>query len=78
MKAQDRYRTYVRWEEKDSLYIGYCPDVFPWGGVCHATTEKEAYLELGVRVEEEVAQLREIARELPPNCTGPMCETDSA
>lgn len=71
MKAQGRYREFVGWEEEDGLYIGYCPDLFPWGGVCHATTEKEAYLELSFRVEEEVAQLRANARELPPNCTVP-------
>jgi predicted RNase H-like HicB family nuclease len=43
MKAQDHYLKFVRWEEADSLYVGYCPDLFPWGGVCHGKTEEEAY-----------------------------------
>src|SRR5262245_42114792 len=34
MKAQDQYLKFVRWEEEDPLYVGYCPDLFPWGGVC--------------------------------------------
>lgn len=74
MKAQDRYLKFVRWEEEDGLYVGYCPDLFPWGGVCHADTEREAYLELCARVEEEVGQLHDTARELPPICTRPMRE----
>lgn len=40
MKAEDKYLKFVRWEEEDRLYVGYCPDLFPWGGVCHATTEE--------------------------------------
>ena len=26
--------------------MGYCPDLFPWGGVCHGSTEEEAYRQL--------------------------------
>ena len=40
MKAQDRYLQFVRWEEADGLYVGYCPDLFPWGGACHGATEE--------------------------------------
>ena len=43
MKAQDQYLKFVKWEETDALYVGYCPDLFPWGGVCHAETEADAY-----------------------------------
>ena len=46
MKAQDQYLKFVRWEDEDSLYVGYCPDLFPWGGVCHGSTEEEAYRQL--------------------------------
>jgi hypothetical protein len=35
MKAQDQYLKFVRWEAADGFYVGYCPDLFPWGGVCH-------------------------------------------
>ena len=43
MKAQDQYLKFVRWEEADGLYAGYCPDLFPWDSVCHGATEEEAY-----------------------------------
>ena len=31
MKEQDQYLKFVQWEEDDGLYVGYCPDLFPWG-----------------------------------------------
>jgi predicted RNase H-like HicB family nuclease len=74
MKAHDRYLKLVRWEESDSLYVGYCPDLFPWGGACHGTTEEETYRALCALVEQEVEQLRESAQELPPVSTRPMRE----
>jgi hypothetical protein len=74
MKAHDRYLKFVRWEESDSLYVGYCPDLFPWGGACHGTTEEETYRALCALVEQEVEQLRESAQELPPVSTRPMRE----
>lgn len=74
MKAHDRYLKFVRWEESDSLYVGYCPDLFPWGGACHGTTEEETYRALCALVEQEVEQLRDSAQELPPVSTRPMRE----
>ncbi len=72
MKAQDQYLKFVRWEEDDGLYVGYCPDLFPWGGVCHGTTEEKTYRELCALVQEEVEQLRRAGRKLPPPSTRPM------
>ncbi|MBI4657695.1 MAG: hypothetical protein HY735_02395 [Verrucomicrobia bacterium] len=74
MKAEDKYLKFVRWEEEDHLYVGYCPDLFPWGGVCHAPTEEEAYRQLCTLVHEEVEQLRESGKELPAASTRPMRE----
>ena len=50
MKVEDRYLKFVRWEEEDRLYVGYCPDLFPWGGVCHAAAEDEAFRQLSALV----------------------------
>ena len=58
MKPQHRYLRFVRWEDADSLYVGYCPDLFPWGGVCHANSEEEAYRQLRALVGEEVEDLQ--------------------
>ena len=74
MKAQDQDLKFVRWEETDRLYVGYCPDLFPWGGVCHGQSEEEAYRTLCALVQEEVEELIQAGRELPPASTRPMRE----
>ena len=55
MKTESRYLKFVHWSEEDALYVDYCPDLFLWGGVCHAATEEEAYRHLGELVREEIA-----------------------
>jgi predicted RNase H-like HicB family nuclease len=72
MKAHDQYLKFVRWEEADQLYVGYCPDLFPWGGVCHGETEEETYHQLCALVAEEVDQLRQDGKKLPPATTRAM------
>jgi predicted RNase H-like HicB family nuclease len=74
MKPQDQYLKFVRWEEADRLYVGYCPDLFPWGGACHASTEDEAYRQLCELVAEEVEQLQRDGKPLPQPMTRPMRE----
>ena len=74
MKPEDRYLKFVRWSEEDKRYVGHCPDLFPWGGVCHAVTEDEAYRLLGGLVREEIASLLEDGRDLPEPATRPMRE----
>jgi len=72
MKPQDQYLKYVRWEESDRLYVGYCPDLFPWGGVCHGITEEETYRDLCTHVQAEVEERHRGGLELPPVSTRPM------
>lgn len=72
MKTEDRYLKFVRWSDEDHFYIGYCPDLFPWGGVCHGATEEATYRKLRLLVREEVAQLSRKRQELPRPCTRPM------
>ena len=74
MKVEDKYLRFVRWEEEDGLYVRYCPDLFSWGGVCHASTEMEAYRQLCELVAEEVAEMQHAGRELPLSSTRPMRE----
>lgn len=78
MKPHDQYLKFVRWEEEDGLYVGYCPDLFPYGGVCHGQTEEEAYRQLCALVQEEVEDLKRQAKELPPARTRPMRELELA
>ena len=74
MKPQDQYLKFIRWEEQDKLYVGYCPDLFPWGGVCHGQTEKQAFAELCSLVATEVEELTRSGRELPAVSTRAMRE----
>lgn len=32
----------VTWAEQDG-FVGYCPDLFPLGGICYGATEEETY-----------------------------------
>ena len=74
MKSEDRYLKFVQWNEADTLYVGYCPDLFPWGGVCHGPTEEKAYHQLAALVREELEELRREGRPLPEPITRPMRE----
>jgi hypothetical protein len=74
MKPQDRYLKFVRWEEEDQLYVGYCPDLFPWGGVCHTNGEEEAFRILCELVQEEVEELTAAGKPLPAPTTRAMRE----
>ena len=72
MKPEDRYLKFVRWSEEDRAYVGHCPDLFPWGGVCHGTTEESTYRKLRILVREEVVQLARKRQLLPTPNTRPM------
>jgi hypothetical protein len=74
MKPEDRYLKFVRWSDEDNLYVGYCPDLFPWGGVCHGATEEETYGGLCALVREELEELRRAGKEIPTPATRPMRE----
>jgi len=74
MKTEDRYLKFVRWSDDDGHYVGYCPDLFPWGGVCHGASEEDAYRELTELVHEEAEELRRDGKPLPEAATRPMCD----
>ena len=74
MKAEDQYLKFVRWSEEDARYVGYWPDLFPWGGVCEGQGEEETYARLRELVREEIEQLTAAGAELLPPVTRPMRE----
>ena len=78
MKPQDRYLMFVRWSEEDQLYVGYCPDLFPAGGVCHGATSVEAFTRLSEIVEDTVTTAEAQGLVLPPPRTRPMQEIEAA
>jgi hypothetical protein len=77
MKPQDQYLMFVRWSEEDQLYVGYCPDLFPAGGVCHGVTSVETFGKLCEIVEDTVATAAREGIELPPPNTRPMREVEA-
>jgi predicted RNase H-like HicB family nuclease len=77
MKAQDKYLTFVRWSEEDQLYVGYCPDLFPAGGVCHGSTSVEAYGRLCEIVDDTVKAAEGHGLVLPAPQTRPMREVEA-
>ena len=74
MKTEDRYLKFVRWSDDDDAYVGYCPDLFPWGGACHGADEEQTYRQLRALVCEEIEHLTAGGKELPPPVTRPMRE----
>ena len=74
MKAQDQYLQFVQWSEEDQAYVGYCPDLFPWGGVCHGGTAVEAFTRLSEVVEDMVVTAQSQGIALPTPSTRPMRE----
>jgi hypothetical protein len=78
MKTADQYLRFVRWSDEDNLYVGYCADLFPWGGVCHGSDEHTTYRELDEIIAQEVSDLEAAGKELPPAVTRPMREAIGA
>ena len=71
MKIADQYLAYVEWSDEDKLYIGYCPDLFPFGGVCHGKTPAKAYARLREIMDWSIADDLAAGRPLPPVRTRP-------
>ena len=74
MKTEDRYLKFVRWSDEDKTYVGFCPDLFPLGGVCHGDDEEQTYRELRELVADEIKQLLANGKDLPPPMTRAMRE----
>lgn len=74
MKIEDQYLKFVRWSDEDGAYVGYCPDIFPWGGVCHGVDVEETYRQLRGLIRDEIEQLTAEGKALPLPATRPMRE----
>ena len=74
MKAEDQYLKFVRWSDEDEEYVGYCPDLFPWGGVVHGPDEEQTYRQLRELIREEINELQQNGKQLPIPLTRPMRE----
>ncbi len=74
MKAEDGYMKFVRWSDEDGAYVGFCPDLFPWGGVCHGADDEKICRQLCELVRDEIEEIQAAGKELPRATTRPMRE----
>jgi hypothetical protein len=44
------------WSNEDAVFIGYCPQFFPYGAVCHGHTEARAIAKLAAIVRDELGE----------------------
>lgn len=78
MKTSDAYLSFVQWSQAGSAYVGYCPDLFPAGGVCHGANAVEAFKRLQEIVEDTVATAKSKRLKLSAPRTRPMREVELA
>ena len=69
---------FVQWSEEDRAYVGYCPDLFPAGGVCHGDTPQTVFARLCDAVEDTVSTAEAQGLTLPFPRTRPMREVEVA
>lgn len=71
------YLHWIEWSDEDSVFIGYCPDLF-FGGVCHGDDESVLYPRLIAIIREEMDDLKAEGKPLPPVSVRPMRELAAA
>jgi predicted RNase H-like HicB family nuclease len=54
MKASDKYFRFVEWSGEDQAWIGYCPDLFPYGGICDSKDKVQAFATLCEIIDDDV------------------------
>ena len=72
MRSKTQFLKYVQWSDLDSLFIGFCPDLFPYGGICHGDNEVAVYAEVCEIVDEELEDAHRDGRALPRPSVRPM------
>ena len=45
---------WIEWSDEDGAFIGYCPQFFPYGAVCHGHTEAKVVGKLAALVRNEL------------------------
>jgi hypothetical protein len=56
MKESKKITMSIEWSDEDTAFIGYCPQFFPYGAVCHAHTEAKAVAKLADIVQDELGE----------------------
>ena len=69
MSESKRITMWIEWSDEDAAFIGYCPQFFPYGAVCHSHTEAKAVAKLAAIVRDELEEQtrRRISRTRGPS-----------
>jgi hypothetical protein len=58
MSETKRVAMWIEWSDEDGAFLGYCPQFFPYGAVCHGHTEGKTLYKLAMLVREELEEQR--------------------
>ena len=47
---------WIEWSDEDAAFIGFCPEFFPYGAVCHGHTEAKAIAKLAAILRDELGE----------------------
>jgi hypothetical protein len=64
MSETKRVAMWIEWSDEDSAFLGYCPQFFPYGAVCHGHTEGKTLFKLATLVRQELEERRELPKGL--------------
>jgi hypothetical protein len=56
MSETKRITMWIERSDEDAAFIGYCPQFFPYGAVCHAHTDAKAVAKLAAIVRDELSE----------------------
>ncbi len=56
MTENKKITIWIEWSDEDATFIGYCPQFFPYGAVCHGHTEARAIAKLAAIVRDELGE----------------------
>jgi len=56
MSETKKISMWIEWSDGDGAFIGYCPQFFPYGAVCHGRTEAKVVMKLAALVRTELEE----------------------
>jgi predicted RNase H-like HicB family nuclease len=70
MSGTKKITMWIQWSDEDGAFIGYCPEFFPCGAVCHGHTEAKTVTKLARLVRQELEERGELPHRLPKQRKG--------
>lgn len=64
MSETKKITMWIQWSDEDGAFIGYCPEFFPYGAVCHGHTQAKTVTKLARLVRQELEERGELPHRL--------------